>query len=67
MTIPPHRKQRELELITAEHTYERPGRYIVAVKVIDILGNDTMTLCRSMQAERASTRIALRLVAQDHW
>lgn len=38
------RKQRDLELITAEHTYDRPGRYIVAVKVIDIFGNDTMTL-----------------------
>jgi site-specific DNA-methyltransferase (adenine-specific)/adenine-specific DNA-methyltransferase len=38
------RKQRELELRTAEHTYDRPGRYVVAVKVIDIFGNDTMTL-----------------------
>jgi site-specific DNA-methyltransferase (adenine-specific)/adenine-specific DNA-methyltransferase len=38
------RKQRELELITAEHTYDRSGRYTVAVKVIDIFGNDTMTL-----------------------
>jgi site-specific DNA-methyltransferase (adenine-specific)/adenine-specific DNA-methyltransferase len=38
------RKQRELEMITAEHTYDRPGRYTVAVKVIDIFGNDTMTL-----------------------
>ncbi|MDE1894770.1 MAG: site-specific DNA-methyltransferase [Xanthomonadaceae bacterium] len=38
------RKQRELELTTVEHTYERPGRYIVAVKVVDIFGNDTMTL-----------------------
>ena len=38
------RKQRELELKTAEHTYDRPGRYLVAVKVIDIFGNDTMTL-----------------------
>lgn len=38
------RKNRELELITAEHTYERPGRYQVAVKVVDIFGNDTMTL-----------------------
>ena len=38
------RKQRELELITAEHAYDRPGRYIVAVKVVDIFGNDTMTL-----------------------
>src|SRR5699024_8757139 len=38
------RKNRELELITAEHTYERPGCYIAAVKVVDIFGNDTMTL-----------------------
>ena len=38
------RKSRELELITAEHTYDRPGRYQVAVKVVDIFGNDTMTL-----------------------
>ncbi len=38
------RKQRELELTTAEHTYDRPGRYTVAVKVVDIFGNDTMTL-----------------------
>lgn len=38
------RKQRELELITAKHTYELPGRYTVAVKVVDIFGNDTMTL-----------------------
>ena len=38
------RKDRELELITASHTYDQPGRYTVAVKVIDIFGNDTMTL-----------------------
>ena len=38
------RQNRELELTTAEHTYDRPGRYTVAVKVIDIFGNDTMTL-----------------------
>ena len=38
------RKDRELELITAEHRYEKPGRYTVAVKVVDIFGNDTMTL-----------------------
>lgn len=38
------RKNRNLELITAEHTYDRPGRYTVAVKVVDIFGNDTMTL-----------------------
>jgi hypothetical protein len=38
------RQNRDLELMTAEHTYDRPGRYTVAVKVIDIFGNDTMTL-----------------------
>jgi adenine-specific DNA-methyltransferase len=38
------RQKRKLELVTAPHTYERPGRYTVAVKVIDIFGNDTMTL-----------------------
>jgi site-specific DNA-methyltransferase (adenine-specific)/adenine-specific DNA-methyltransferase len=38
------RRNRELELVTAEHSYDRPGRYVVAVKVIDIFGNDTMTL-----------------------
>jgi DNA modification methylase len=38
------RQDRDLELKTAEHTYERAGRYTVAVKVIDIFGNDTMTL-----------------------
>lgn len=38
------RKNRELELVTAEHRYERPGRYTVAIKVVDIFGNDTMTL-----------------------
>lgn len=37
-------KTRDLELTTALHTYGRPGRYTVAVKVIDIFGNDTMTL-----------------------
>lgn len=38
------RKNRALELTTAEHTYQRAGRYTVAVKVVDIFGNDTMTL-----------------------
>ena len=38
------RKARELDLKTAAHVYQRPGRYTVAVKVIDIFGNDTMTL-----------------------
>jgi hypothetical protein len=38
------RQNRELELKTVLHSYERAGRYTVAVKVIDIFGNDTMTL-----------------------
>jgi site-specific DNA-methyltransferase (adenine-specific)/adenine-specific DNA-methyltransferase len=38
------RQSRELELKTVAHVYAQPGRYKVAVKVIDIFGNDTMTL-----------------------
>ncbi len=38
------RRDRELELTTVTHTYAQPGRYTVAIKVIDIFGNDTMTL-----------------------
>ena len=38
------RQNRELEMTTAPHAYEAPGRYTIAVKVIDIFGNDTMTL-----------------------
>jgi site-specific DNA-methyltransferase (adenine-specific)/adenine-specific DNA-methyltransferase len=38
------RQNRDLELTTAAHRYVHPGRYTVAVKVIDIFGNDTMTL-----------------------
>jgi site-specific DNA-methyltransferase (adenine-specific)/adenine-specific DNA-methyltransferase len=30
--------------LTQVDVYPRPGRYTVAVKVIDIFGNDTMTL-----------------------
>ena len=38
------RQDRDLELTTAQHVSTKPGRYTVAVKVIDIFGNDTMTL-----------------------
>ena len=38
------RKNREITFTSAPHTYAAPGRYVVAVKVIDIFGNDTMTL-----------------------
>ena len=35
------RKDRTLELTSAPHPYPRPGRYKIAVKVIDIFGIDT--------------------------
>ncbi|MCL5800987.1 MAG: site-specific DNA-methyltransferase [Gammaproteobacteria bacterium] len=38
------RKNRDLEFISAPHIYAKAGRYTVAVKVIDIFGNDTMVL-----------------------
>jgi len=38
------RQSRELELTTVSHTCPKSGRYTIAVKVIDIFGNDTMTL-----------------------
>lgn len=38
------RQERKLELTSAKHTYAKAGRYIIAVKVVDIFGNDTMTL-----------------------
>lgn len=38
------RKDRHLELTTARHSYPSPGRYVVAIKVIDIFGNDTTSL-----------------------
>ncbi len=38
------RQNRDLELTSASHVYDKPGRYVIAVKVIDIFGNDTMSL-----------------------
>jgi hypothetical protein len=38
------RQSRDLELTSATHSYPKRGRYVIAVKVIDIFGNDTMTL-----------------------
>ncbi len=38
------RQSRELELKSGPHTYPKAGRYTIAVKVVDIFGNDTMTL-----------------------
>ncbi len=38
------RQDRDLELKSVTHVYPKPGRHVIAVKVIDIFGNDTMTL-----------------------
>ena len=38
------RHDRALDLKTVAHTSAHTGRYQVAVKVIDIFGNDTMTI-----------------------
>jgi len=35
------RKERKLPLASGPHAYEKPGKYRVLVKVIDIFGNDT--------------------------
>ena len=35
------RKDRSLSLISDSHTYDKPGRYRILVKVVDIFGNDT--------------------------
>jgi len=35
------RKERQLPLESDQHTYEKPGKYRILVKVIDIFGNDT--------------------------
>lgn len=35
------KRDRKLDLTSATHTYDRPGRHVIAVKVIDIFGNDT--------------------------
>lgn len=40
------RQSRELELTSVPFTYPKAGRYTIAVKVIDIFGNDTMTLAQ---------------------
>jgi hypothetical protein len=35
------RKERKLSLTSDAHAYEKPGKYRILVKVIDIFGNDT--------------------------
>jgi len=36
------KKKNELEFISAEYTYPEKGKYKIAVRVVDILGNDTL-------------------------
>ena len=38
------KKDRTLELTSAEYEYEKGKRYKIAVKVVDIFGNDTMKI-----------------------
>ena len=38
------RQSRDLEITSISHIYPKAGRYVIAVKVIDIFGNDTMAL-----------------------
>lgn len=35
------RQDRSLQLTSDDHTYDKPGKYCVLVKVVDIFGNDT--------------------------
>jgi hypothetical protein len=35
------RKERKLPLVSDPHAYDKPGKYRILVKVIDIFGNDT--------------------------
>lgn len=35
------RADRDLQTVSAEHTYDTPGTYKIAVKVVDVFGNDT--------------------------
>jgi DNA modification methylase len=36
------KKNSEIELISMSHNYDKPGRYKIAVRVVDILGQDTL-------------------------
>ncbi|MCC6465979.1 MAG: site-specific DNA-methyltransferase, partial [Planctomycetes bacterium] len=38
------RKERKLELQSTAHTYDKPGKYRILIKVVDIFGNDTSRL-----------------------
>ena len=36
------KKNNNIELTTPEHPYEKKGRYKIAIRVVDILGQDTL-------------------------
>ncbi len=41
------KKQKTLELVTAPHIYETGGTKYIAIKVVDIFGNDNMTVIQT--------------------
>ncbi len=38
------RTRRKLDLVSAEHTFDKPGKFRILIKVVDIFGNDTNRL-----------------------
>ena len=58
----PRTRCRYLELTTALHTYDRPGRNTVAAKIIDFFGNDTMTLVTVHAGWQTSKEVMVKLL-----
>jgi hypothetical protein len=63
------RQNRDLDLSTVSHTSPKPGHYTIAVKVIDVFGNDTMTLMPisvgSTEFRQSLTLVAASLLGHD--
>lgn len=38
--------KRDLKMISSPHTYDTPGEYAIAVKVVDVFGNDTTKIVK---------------------
>jgi DNA modification methylase len=38
------KKSNQLEFVSAEYTYQESGKYKIAVRVVDVLGNDTLQI-----------------------
>lgn len=58
------RKERKLPLSSDAHTYEKPGKYRILVKVIDIFGNDTSAQHGPIEACLAASRDAAHRTPQ---